>query len=78
MFLDIAQDKYPTSVDLASPLNSIFANIGISLGSFTDSVIAGITLINNSGYFVAIYGLIVFFAIWEANHLYQKKQIKTG
>ncbi len=29
MFLDIAQDKYPASVDLASSLNSIFANIGI-------------------------------------------------
>lgn len=74
MFLDIAQDKYPASVDLASSLNSIFANIGISLGSFTGSVIAGITSINNSGYFAAIYGLIAFLAIWEANHLYQKSK----
>lgn len=74
MFLDIAQDKYPASVDLASPLNSIFANIGISLGSVTDSVIAGITSINNSGYFAAIYGLIAFLTVWEANHLYQKSK----
>ena len=74
MFLDIAQDKYPASVDLASSLNSIFANIGISLGSFTGSVIAGITSINNSGYFAAFYGLLAFLAIWEANHLYQKSK----
>ena len=35
MFLNIAEKEYPQALDLASSLNSIFANIGISLGSLT-------------------------------------------
>lgn len=73
MFLDIAQEKYPQSVDLASSLNSIFANIGISLGSFTASVVAGFTSINNSGYFAAIYGIIALISIMITRHLSQTK-----
>lgn len=72
MFLDIAQDKYPQSVDLASSLNSIFANIGISIGSFSASVIASFTSINNSGYFAAIYALIAFLAIWKVSKIYHQ------
>ncbi len=71
MFLDIAQAEYPQSIDLASSLNLIFANVGISLGSFTASVIAGVTSINNSGYFAAIYGVIAFLCIWYASRIYQ-------
>ncbi len=74
MFLDIAQAKYPQSVDLASSLNSIFANIGISIGSFTASVIAGVTSINNSGYFAAVYSLIAFLCIWYTSKIYKDKQ----
>lgn len=76
MFLDIAQEKYPQSLDLASSLNSIFANIGISLGSFTASLIAGITSIDNAGYFAAIYGLIAFLCIWYTSKIYQKNRQK--
>ena len=57
-FLDIATQDYPQSLDLASSLNSIFANVGISLGSFTAAQVAGITSITTTGYVGAIYSLI--------------------
>lgn len=57
-FLDIATQDYPQSLDLASSLNSIFANVGISLGSFTAAQVAGITSITTTGYIGAIYSLI--------------------
>ena len=58
MFLDIAEKQYPQSLDLASSLNSIFANIGISLGSFTASQAVTFTAMKNLGYVGAVYGLI--------------------
>lgn len=58
MFLDIAEKEYPQSLDLASSLNSIFANIGISLGSFTASQAVQFTSMNNLGYVGAVYGII--------------------
>lgn len=57
MFLDIAEKEYPQSLDLASSLNSIFANIGISLGSFTASQAVAFTSMRNLGYVGAVYGL---------------------
>ncbi|GGI62603.1 hypothetical protein [Limosilactobacillus caviae] len=58
MFLDIAEKQYPQSLDLASSLNSIFANIGISLGSFTASQAVTFTAMSNLGYVGALYGLL--------------------
>lgn len=58
MFLDIAEKQYPQSLDLASSLNSIFANIGISLGSFTASQAVTFTAMKNLGYVGAVYGLL--------------------
>lgn len=58
MFLDIAENEYPQSLDLASSLNSIFANIGISLGSFTASEAVQFTPMTNLGYVGAIYGIL--------------------
>lgn len=57
MFLDIAEKEYPQSLDLASSLNSIFANIGISLGSFTASQAVAFLSMRNLGYVGAVYGL---------------------
>lgn len=57
MFLDIAEKEYPQSLDLASSLNSIFANIGISLGSFTASQAVAFLPMHNLGYVGAVYGL---------------------
>lgn len=58
MFLDIAEKDYPQSLDLASSLNSIFANIGISLGSFTASIAVQFTTMNHLGYVGAVYGIL--------------------
>lgn len=57
MFLDIAEKEYPQSLDLASSLNSIFANIGISLGSFIASQAVAFLPMRNLGYVGAVYGL---------------------
>lgn len=57
MFLDIAEKEYLQSLDLASSLNSIFANIGISLGSFTASQAVAFLPMRNLGYVGAVYGL---------------------
>ena len=57
MFLDIAEKEYPQSLDLASSLNSIFANIGISLGSFTASQAVAFLPMRYLGYVGAVYGL---------------------
>lgn len=57
VFLDIAEKEYPQSLDLASSLNSIFANIGISLGSFTASQAVAFLPMRNLGYVGAVYGL---------------------
>lgn len=58
MFLDIAEHKYPQSIDLASSFNSIFANIGISLGSLSASMTVKFTSIANLGFVGAAYGLL--------------------
>ncbi|MGZ1176282.1 MFS transporter, partial [Lactobacillus delbrueckii subsp. bulgaricus] len=39
----LAAAEYPESIDFASSFNSIFANVGISLGSFTAAQAAGLT-----------------------------------
>lgn len=58
MFLDIAEKDYPQSLDLASSLNSIFANIGISLGSFTASEAVQFLPMNHLGYVGSLYGIL--------------------
>ena len=58
MFLDIAEKEYPQSLDLASSLNSIFANIGISLGSFTASQAVQFTGLTRLGYVGSVYALL--------------------
>jgi predicted MFS family arabinose efflux permease len=73
MFLDIAEKHYPQSLDLASSLNSIFANIGISIGSFTASQVVRFTKVANVGYFAAIYSLIALLIV-----LLITRQLKTA
>ncbi|WP_267201946.1 MFS transporter [Limosilactobacillus kribbianus] len=58
MFLDIAERDYPQSLDLASSLNSIFANIGISLGSFTASTAVQFVPMRDLGYVGSLYGIL--------------------
>ncbi len=68
-FLDIATQNYPQSINIASSLNSIFANIGISLGSLTASQIVSVTSVANVGYIGAIYSMIAVIAIVHLNRL---------
>ncbi|MGZ1201290.1 hypothetical protein ACXO6E_03730, partial [Lactobacillus delbrueckii subsp. bulgaricus] len=48
----LAAAEYPESIDFASSFNSIFANVGISLGSFTAAQAAGLTGIASTPYFL--------------------------
>lgn len=71
MFLDIAEKEYPQSLDLASSLNSIFANIGISLGSFTASEAVHFTTMNHLGYVGSVYALLATILVVVLSHRYQ-------
>lgn len=70
MFLDIAEKEYPQSLDLASSLNSIFANIGISLGSFTASQTMHFTTMNHLGYVGSVYALLATVLVIILSHRY--------
>lgn len=71
-FLDVASQDYPQSLDLASSLNSIFANVGISLGSFTAAQVAGVTSITTTGYAGAVYSLIGVICLVMVNKTLKK------
>ena len=71
MFLDIAEKEYPQSLDLASSLNSIFANIGISLGSFTASEAVHFTTMNHLGYVGSVYALLATVLVIVLSHRYE-------
>ena len=47
MFLDVAEERYPQATALASALNAIFFNIGISLGSATASGVLSLAGLGN-------------------------------
>lgn len=73
MFLDIAEKKYPQSLDLASSLNSIFANLGISLGSLTAAQTVQVTSLRNVGYAGAVYGLLATLIVFYLCRRYIKQ-----
>lgn len=58
MFLDIAEKEYLQSLDLASSLNSIFANIGISLGSLSAAETVRFASLRSVGYSGAVFGIL--------------------
>ncbi|MBD7894817.1 MFS transporter [Limosilactobacillus sp. Sa3CUN2] len=74
MFLDIAEKEYPQSLDLASSLNSIFANIGISLGSFTASQAVALTPMRNLGYVGAVYSIAATILVFTLSKKYTAKR----
>lgn len=71
MFLDIAEKEYPQSLDLASSLNSIFANIGISLGSLTAAKTVQYLSLNSIGYVGAVYGVLTVIVILMLSRRYR-------
>lgn len=71
MFLDIAEKKYPQSLDLASSLNSIFANIGISLGSLAAAETVRFSSLGNVGNVGAIFGVLAIILITIVSRNYE-------
>lgn len=71
MFLDIAEKKYPQSLDLASSLNSIFANIGISLGSLAAAETVRFSSLGNVGNVGAVFGILAILLITYVSRHYQ-------
>lgn len=68
-FLDVAEADYPQSTLLASSLNAIFFNIGISIGSATASLVltrGGLNRLGLGG--AAFAGLSLVVAVW-LNHV---------
>ncbi|AQW21000.1 MFS transporter [Lentilactobacillus curieae] len=57
-FLNVAETEYPQSLVLASSLNSIFFNFGISLGSATASIMISKVGLNNISLSGAVYALL--------------------
>ncbi|WP_261810574.1 MFS transporter [Levilactobacillus humaensis] len=57
-FLNIAEEEYPQSTVLASSLNSIFFNFGISLGSATASGMLGTVGLRYISWGAAVYAAI--------------------
>ncbi|MFC6206872.1 MFS transporter [Levilactobacillus tongjiangensis] len=57
-FLNLAEQEYPQSTVLASSLNSIFFNFGISLGSATASGLLGVVGLKRISWGAAAFGAI--------------------
>lgn len=71
MFLDIAEKQYPQSLDLASSLNSIFANIGISLGSLAAAETVRFASLSSVGYVGAVFGVLTILLIVYVSRHYE-------
>lgn len=76
-FFDVAEHSYPQSMVLASSLNPVFFNLGISLGSASGSAIVGKYGLNSVGFGSAIYVVIAFIVLIILNKMianYHKRQ----
>ena len=65
--LSVAEHDYPQAMVLASSLNSIFANFGISLGSAVGGIVVSNFGIQNVGFGGAIFTLITLIAVIMLN-----------
>ena len=61
MCRNVADRDYPEAMNLASSLNPICTNIGVSVGSLTASISVNFVQISQIGYVGAIYALIAVF-----------------
>lgn len=57
-FLTVAEQDYPQSIVLASSLNSIFFNFGISLGSATSSTMVDLVGVHNISFGAAVFAIV--------------------
>ena len=74
MFLEIAEKKFPQSLDLASSLNSIFANVGISLGSLCAAETVRFSSLSNVGYVGAVFGILAIILITMVSRRMPKRE----
>lgn len=58
MFLNVADRDYPEAISLASSLNPICTNVGVSVGSLVASISVNFVPISQVGYIGAIFALI--------------------
>lgn len=58
MFLNVADQDYPEAMSLASSLNPICTNIGVSVGSLVAAISVNFVPISQVGYIGAIFALI--------------------
>lgn len=78
-FLNIAEKEYPQSLLLASSLNSIFFNFGISLGSATSSILVGVIHLNNLGFGAAVFAILsLIFSVLLNNSINKVTKQKQG
>ncbi|MCC4466890.1 MFS transporter [Limosilactobacillus reuteri] len=72
VFISVAEKEYPQSLALATSLISIFANVGISLGSFTASTTVNFANLTMLGYVGAVYGLLAIGLSFAFRRFYRK------
>ena len=72
VFISVAEKEYPQSLALATSLISIFANVGISLGSFTASTTVNFDNLTMLGYVGAVYGLLAIGLSFALRRFYRK------
>ncbi len=72
VFISVAEKEYPHSLALATSLISIFANVGISLGSFTASTTVNFANLTMLGYVGAVYGLLAIGLSLVLRRFYRK------
>ncbi|ANU52064.1 MFS transporter [Limosilactobacillus reuteri] len=72
VFISVAEKEYPQSLALATSLISIFANVGISLGSFTASTTINFANLTTLGYVGAVYGLLAIGLSFALRRFYRK------
>ncbi|MCD7131890.1 MFS transporter [Limosilactobacillus balticus] len=72
VFINVAEKEYPQSLALATSLISIFANVGISLGSFTASTTVSFANLTTLGYVGTIYGILAIGLSFALRRFYRK------
>lgn len=77
-FLDIAETDYPQATLLASSLNAIFFNIGISIGSATAASILARGGLTHLGYGGAAFSSLALITVLILNHVIAQSQRKTN
>lgn len=73
-FLNVAEQDYPQSIVLASSLNSIFFNFGISLGSATSSTMVDVAGVHNISFGAGIFALIALVMVVLLNRAIKRHQ----